>query len=426
MIYKLTKKKNLKGEISVSSDKSISHRSVMFGSIANGTTEINNFLRGEDCLSTISCFRKLGIEIETHNDSILIHGKGLHGLSAPTEILDVGNSGTTARLISGILAGQPFESTLTGDASIKKRPMKRIIEPLSKMNAYFNCLENEGMLPYLIKGNKLKGVHINSNIASAQVKSAILLAGLYADSPTTTCEPYLSRNHTEILLKAFGADIVCQGTATTISPNPVLEGQRVIVPGDISSASYFIAAGLLVEGSEILLKNVGINPTRAGIIEVAKLMGGDITITDSKYVCGELVADILVRSSNLKGVTIEGSLIPTLIDEIPIIAIMAAFATGTTTINDAKELRVKETNRIDTVVNYLSNAGCDIKAKEDGMIINGGNTLHGIEVDSLMDHRLAMSFTILGLLSEGEMTINNSEIVAISYPDFYKDLESLY
>ncbi|MCF2641404.1 3-phosphoshikimate 1-carboxyvinyltransferase [Roseburia hominis] len=422
---KLHTKTALKGEVTIPGDKSISHRSIMFGAIAEGTTEVTHFLEGADCLSTISCFQKMGIEIQRNKDTVLIKGKGLHGLSAPTGILDVGNSGTTTRLISGILAGQPFSSTLNGDASIQTRPMKRIIEPLTQMGADIKSEKNNGCAPLIIHGHTLKGISYQSPVASAQVKSCVLLAGLYADDKTSVTEPVLSRNHTELMLSAFGADITSNGTTASILPNPHLTGQKIEVPGDISSAAYFIAAGLLVPNSEILIKNVGINPTRNGILKVAYAMGGKIEELNKRTVSGEPVCDLLVRSSNLHGTVIEGDIIPTLIDEIPVIAVMAAFADGTTTIKDAAELKVKETNRIDTVTENLKVMGCDISPTDDGMIINGGKPLHGATIHSYLDHRIAMSFAIAALAAEGETEIIDGECVNISYPGFYQDLERL-
>ena len=387
----------LRGELEIPGDKSISHRAIMFGSLAKGTTEVTHFLQGADCLSTISCFQKLGIEIENKPDKILIHGKGLHGLSAPSEILDCGNSGTTTRLISGILSGQNFTSTLTGDASIQKRPMKRIMTPLGQMGADITSLYGNDCAPLTIRGCQLSGIHYHSPIASAQVKSAVLLAGLYADGETRVTEPYISRNHSEIMLSYFGAKIRTEDTTAIILPNPLLEGQKIVVPGDISSAAYFIAAGLLVPGSEILLKNVGINPTRDGILRVAKEMGGNIELLNVNTDNGEPTADLLVKFSALKGITIGGEIIPTLIDEIPIIAIMAAFARGTTIIKDAAELKVKESNRIQVMADNLKAMGADIESTEDGMIIHGGKDLHGAIIDPHKDHRIAMSFAIASL-----------------------------
>ena len=421
----LQQAKKLTGEITIPGDKSISHRAVMFGSLARGTTRVTHFLQGADCLSTISCFRKLGIEIENTPEEILIHGKGLHGLSAPTEILDVGNSGTTTRLISGILAAQNFPATLTGDASICKRPMKRIITPLSMMGAKITSKNGNDCAPLLIEGTKLTGIHYNSPVASAQVKSAILLAGLYADGPTSVTEPFLSRNHTELMLRAFGADVKSKGNTAYICPDPSLEALEINVPGDISSAAYFIAAGLLVPNSELLIKNVGINPTRDGIIKVALEMGGNITILNERTDGGELTADLLVKSSSLHGITIEGEIIPTLIDEIPVIAVMAAAAEGKTMIKDAAELKVKESDRITIVTENLLHMGCDITPTDDGMIILGGKPLHGGELNSYLDHRIAMSFAVAALIAEGETHMKDAECVNISYPTFYEDLRNL-
>lgn len=415
----------IKGEIAVPGDKSISHRAVMFGSIARGLTEITNFLQGADCLSTISCFRRLGIDIENTPDKILVHGKGLHGLSAPSEILDAGNSGTTTRLISGILAAQPFTATLTGDESIRKRPMGRIIEPLSMMGARIRSLEGNDCAPLEIHGTPLKGIHYTSKVASAQVKSSILLAGLYAEGKTSVTEPHISRNHSEIMLNHFGATVTTEGTTATILPNPLLEGRKIVVPGDISSAAYFIAAGLIVPGAEILIKNVGINKTRDGIVRVAKAMGGNIRLLNENHDSGEPVADLLVTYSRLHGIRIDGALIPALIDEIPVIAIMAAYADGETIIADAAELKVKESNRIDVMVRNLSAMGADITGTDDGMIIRGGLPLHGALIHSMNDHRIAMSFAIASLLAEGVTTIEGAECVNISYPGFYEDLERL-
>lgn len=416
--------KQMRGEVTIPGDKSISHRAVMFGSLAEGTTEVTNFLQGADCLSTIEAFRNMGIAIENTPEKILIHGRGLHGLKAPSCVLDMGNSGTTTRLISGILAGQTFESTLTGDESIQRRPMRRIMEPLSMMGAKVVSVNGNDCAPLHITGAPLHGVHYHSKVASAQVKSAVLLAGLYADGETLVTEPSLSRNHTEIMLRTFGADLTSEDKTAKICPEPRLQGQKIHVPGDISSAAYFIAAGLLVPGAEILIKNVGINPTRDGILKVAKEMGGNITLLNENY-DGEPTADLLVKHSSLHGITIEGDLIPTLIDELPVINIMAACAEGTTVIRDAAELKVKESNRIDVMVQYLGAMGCDITGTDDGMIIVGGRPLHGVEIDSHLDHRIAMSFAIASLIAEGETKIKGSDVVNISYPDFYKDLSRL-
>ncbi len=427
----LTPIRHLRGEVTIPGDKSISHRAIMFGSLANGLTEVTNFLEGADCLSTISCFQKMGLQIERTNSTVLVHGKGLHGLSAPSDILDVGNSGTTTRLISGILAGQQFTSHLNGDASIRKRPMKRIITPLCNMHADITSDLGNDCAPLTIHGKTLTGIHYNSPVASAQVKSCVLLAGLYADSVTSVTEPVISRNHTELMLSAFGATIHGSSDPATnsytadILPDPILSGQKIEVPGDISSAAYFIAAGLIVPDSEILIRNVGVNPTRDGILTVALAMGGDITRLNERIVGGEPVCDLLVRSSSLHGTTVGGSIIPALIDEIPVIAVLAAFAEGTTVIQDAAELKVKESDRIATVTTNLRAMGCDVTPTGDGMIIHGGQPLHGAAIDSYLDHRIAMSFAVAALAAEGETIIKGGECVTISYPAFYEDLHKL-
>lgn len=416
----------LRGEITVPGDKSISHRAVMFGSLAKGTTEIHGFLQGADCLSTISCFEKMGVSIENKGDVVLVHGNGLHGLKKPETILDCGNSGTTTRLISGILSAQDFDVTLTGDASIQKRPMKRIMEPLSRMGADITSIRGNDCAPLLIRGTKLHGIHYTSKVASAQVKSAILLAGLYADGITQVTEPFVSRNHSERMLKLFGASVSTEETTASISPATQLYGQKVMVPGDISSAAYFIAAALIVPGSEVLLKNVGINPTRDGMLRVCRAMGADITLLNEQNSGGEPVADLLVRyTPSLSGTVIEGELIPTLIDEIPIIAVLAATANGTTVIRNAEELKVKESNRLDIMVNELTAMGVSLEGTDDGMIIEGGKPFHGAQIDSRLDHRIAMSFAIASLAAETPTEILRAGCVDISYPTFYQDLARL-
>ena len=422
---KLHKAAHIRGEITVPGDKSISHRSVMFGSIAKGTTEIHNFLEGADCLSTIGCFRRMGIEIENKNGTVIVHGKGMHGLTAPSGTLDCGNSGTTTRLISGILAPQNFDVTLTGDESIQKRPMKRIIEPLSMMGADIKSIRGNDCAPLKICGMPLAGIHYTSKVASAQVKSAILLAGLYADGLTTVTEPQVSRNHTELMLKFFGAELESKETSVTIWPATELFGNQIDVPGDISSSVYFVAAGLILPNSEVLIKNVGINPTRAGLIKVCEAMGADLTLLNENHGNAEPTADLLVRTSSLKACTIEGDIIPTLIDELPTIAMMACFAEGTTVIRDAAELKVKESNRIAIMVENLRAMGADVEETEDGMIIHGGKPLHGAVIDSHKDHRIAMTFAVAALAAEGETEIHDADCVNISYPAFYKELERL-
>lgn len=415
----------LRGELTVPGDKSISHRSVMFGALAQGRTEVRHFLNGADCLSTIACFRQMGIEIEQDGTDVTIYGKGLDGLRAPSGVLDAGNSGTTVRLMSGILAGQPFSSVITGDASICRRPMSRIMQPLSMMNASIASQQDNGCAPLEIHPSSLKGIHYQSPVASAQVKSCVLLAGLYADSKTSVTEPVVSRNHSELMLRYFGADIVSDGTTAGISPRPLLTGQSISVPGDISSAAYFIAAALLVPGSEVLLRNVGINPTRDGMLHVCQAMGADITLLNTDFSGAEPCADLLVRSSSLHGTVIEGAIIPTLIDELPVLAVLAAFADGTTVIRDAAELRVKESDRIAVMTDNLTAIGCNVHAEDDGMIIQGGSALHGAVIDSKKDHRIAMSFAVAALACDGEMEIRDSECVTISYPGFYQDLQKL-
>ena len=367
----------------------------------------------------------MGVPIENHTDRVLIHGVGLHGLTQPRQMLDVGNSGTTTRLISGILAGQTFTSTLNGDASIQKRPMKRIIDPLTQMGADIISLHNNDCAPLEITGRHLHGIAYQSPVASAQVKSCVLLAGLYADGITSVTEPALSRNHTELMLSGFGAQVETSGVTAAIHPEPKLTGQKIAVPGDISSAAYWIAAALAVPGSELVLKNVGINPTRDGILRVAEAMGADIVRENIRNISGEPVCDLIVRSSSLHGTTVAGDLIPTLIDEIPVIAVLACFADGDTVIRDAQELKVKESNRIDTVVEGLRAMGADAAATDDGMIIHGGRTLHGAVIDSHLDHRIAMSFAVAGLMCDEPTTILNADSVVISYPDFYESLKKI-
>ncbi|MBS5285008.1 MAG: 3-phosphoshikimate 1-carboxyvinyltransferase [Clostridiales bacterium] len=420
-----TKKGGLRGEVTVPGDKSISHRAVMFGSIAKGLTEIHGFLQGADCLSTISCFEKMGIAIENQGDRVLVHGKGLRGLTPPEMILDCGNSGTTTRLISGILSAQDFDVTLTGDESIQKRPMKRIMEPLSMMGADIKSIHDNGCAPLFIHGTRLKGISYTSRVASAQVKSAILLAGLYAEGTTSVTEPFVSRNHSELMLSLFGAQVASEGTTASIRPASELYGTKVEVPGDISSAAYFIAAGLMVPGSELLIRNVGVNPTRDGILHVCRKMGADLELLNLRKDRGEPTADILVRHSSLHGTEISGAVIPTLIDELPMIAAMACVAEGETVIRDAAELKVKESNRIAVMTEGLTAMGANVRETEDGMIITGGAPLHGAVINSRKDHRIAMTFAVTALCADGVTTIQDADCVNISYPGFYEDLRRL-
>lgn len=415
---------SIKSTITVPGDKSISHRAVMFGAIAKGDTKITGFLTGDDCMSTISCFKKLGIDIEVNDDTVIVHGKGLHGLTAPTQLLDVGNSGTTIRLISGILSGQRFNSTLSGDSSIQKRPMKRVINPLSEMGAKINS--KDGYAPLKIEGTQLNAIEYTMPVASAQVKSSILLASLYADGKTIINEPVASRNHTEIMLNYFGADIKNENGKITSTPVEELYGNSFTVPGDISSAAFFMVAGLITPNSELTITNVGINPTRTGIIDALKQMGGDITVINERISGGEPVGDIVVRTSRLKGITLSGDIIPRMIDEIPVFAVAALAAEGTTIVKDAQELKVKESNRIATMGEELGKMGAVITETDDGMIIEGGQKLKGAATQSHLDHRVAMSIAVAALNAQGETTINDPDCVAISFPDFYELLDKLY
>ena len=409
------------GEITVPGDKSVSHRAVMFNSLAKGTAHITGFLKGADCLSTIECFKALGVEIEMSEDMITVHGNGLHGLREPQKMLYTGNSGTTTRLLCGILSGQDFNSSLTGDKSIEKRPMKRVTEPLSLMGAK---IENN-YCPLYITGSKLHGMEYKMTVASAQVKTALILAALYADGETVIYEKEKSRDHTERMLAAMGTDIVCDGLKITIRPGKELCAADIDVCGDISSAAFFMVLGLIMPSSRVTVRNVGVNPTRTGIIDVLKAMGADMKFENEHIVSGEPVADITVASSRLKGVTIGGDIIPRLIDEIPIIAAAAVFAEGETVIKDAHELRVKETDRIAAIENEFSKCGADITASEDGMVIHGGKPIHGADFKTYGDHRMAMSLSVLAQLAEGESSLDDDKCVSVSYPAFFDDLYKL-
>lgn len=409
------------GQIKVPGDKSISHRAVMLGSLANGVTEISGFLKGADCLSTIDCFRKMGIDIDINGENVTVHGNGLRGLKKPDEMLYTGNSGTTTRLLCGILAGQNFDTSITGDASIQKRPMGRVVQPLSMMGAK---IENE-YCPLYITGTKLHGIDYKMPVASAQVKTAIILAGLYADGETVIHEIEKSRDHTELMLSAMGADLTVDNLDITVKPTNDLTAVNVDVPGDISSAAFFLVLGAIMPNSQITVTNVGINPTRTGIIDVLKDMGADITLENVHTSAGETVADITVRSSSLKGTTVGGDIIPRLIDELPIIAVAAVFADGQTVIKDAQELKVKETNRIRAVVDEFNKCGIDITETDDGMIINGGKSIHGAYFKTYGDHRMAMSLTVLAQLADGESTLDDSDCACVSYPTFFDDFYKL-
>ncbi|MBS7298801.1 MAG: 3-phosphoshikimate 1-carboxyvinyltransferase [Eubacteriales bacterium] len=420
-MVELRKVNKIKGEVTVPGDKSISHRGVMLGALGEGITEIEGFLTGADCLSTIDCFRNLGIETELSGTKVVVHGKGIYGLKKPDKILYTGNSGTTTRLLSGILAGQSFDSVITGDASICKRPMSRVVKPLSMMGA---DIKGE-YCPLEIKGSALNAIKYNMPVASAQVKTAILLAGLYANGETEVVEIEKSRDHTERILSAMGADIIEDGLSVKVRKCDKLTGIHLSVPGDISSAAFFIAAASVMKGSEVLIKNVGVNPTRTGILDVARNMGADIKEINYRSENNEPVCDLLVRSADLKGVRIDGAIIPRLIDELPVIAVMALAAEGETVIADAAELKVKETNRITAVCTELKKSGADITETDDGMIIRGGRKLIGADFASYGDHRMAMSLAVLAQMTDGKCNIDDISCCAISYPEFFNDLYAM-
>ena len=409
------------GVMTVPGDKSISHRAVMLGALADGDTEITGFLKGADCLSTIDCFRSMGIEIEVEGEKVTVHGKGLHGLKKPEKTLYTGNSGTTTRLLCGILSAQDFDTEITGDASIQKRPMGRVTKPLSMMGAN---IENE-YCPLIIHGTRLKGIDYKMPVASAQVKTAIILASLYADGETVIHESEKSRDHTELMLGAMGANISVSGLDITVRKTDRLSPLKVNVPADISSAAFFMVLGLIMPDSEITIKNVGISPTRTGIIDVLKSMGADMRLENKRISAGESVADITVKTSRLHGTTIGGAIIPRLIDELPIIAVAAVYAEGETVIKDAQELKVKETNRIRAVVDEFLKCGVDITETEDGMIIRGGKSIHGADFKTYGDHRMAMSLTVLAQLAEGVSTLDDADCACVSYPTFFDDFYNL-
>lgn len=422
MIYLEIKKiSNANGEVTVPGDKSISHRAVMLGSLAKGVSRISGFLKGADCLSTIDCFREMGINIEVDGTDVTVEGKGLHGLSAPKKQLYTGNSGTTTRLLCGILSGQEFDTSITGDSSICKRPMKRVAEPLSQMGAKIDG----DYCPLTIHGSKLHGVEYQMKVASAQVKTALILAALYAEDETVIHEVEKSRDHTELMLKAMGANLDVDGLTIRVNKTDELIAQDIEVPGDISSAAFFMVLGAIMPNSCITIKNVGINPTRTGIIDVMKAMNADIEIVNERIATGEPVADIIVRSSNLKGCEISGALIPRLIDEIPVIAVAAVFAEGETVIKDAAELKVKETNRIRAVVDEFTKCGIDITETDDGMIIRKSENIKGADFKTYGDHRMAMSLTVLAQLLNGVSTLDDTDCVDVSYPNFFDDFYSL-
>lgn len=416
--------KQLNGTIEVPGDKSISHRAIMFGALANGQTTIEHFLHGEDCLSTIAVFRQLGVAIDVSSDKITVHGTGIESLKQPSTILDVGNSGTTIRLMMGILAGRPFESRLTGDASIQKRPMNRVITPLKTMSAAISAQEG-GLAPVTVSAvEAITGINYDMPVASAQVKSALLFAGMQSDDVTIINEKEKSRDHTERMLQQFGGEITIDGLSISITKQPPLQGQNIYVPGDISSAAFFLVAASLLAGSKVTLKNVGMNPTRTGIIDVLRDMGAAIAET-SQPTTGEPLSDLTVSAAPLKATEIGGSLIPRLIDELPIIALLATQAEGTTVIKDAEELKVKETNRIDTVAEELTKMGADITATPDGLIIKGPTALHGATVSSHGDHRIGMMLAVAGFIASSPVELEDAEAIAVSYPNFFEHVEQL-
>lgn len=416
---------SLRGEMVVPGDKSISHRAIMFASLAEGKSRVRGLLRGEDCFSTLKAFQQLGIEIEEKaDDELVIHGRDLNGLSEPEDVIDCGNSGTTMRLMSGILAAQPFLSVLTGDQYLRRRPMKRIIDPLSTMGAEI-LSRTGGRAPLVIKGGTLQPTEYHSPIASAQVKSALLLAGMQSEGTTTVYEPHLSRDHSERMLRGFGVKLESFPGGARVTGPVRLQGREVIVPGDISSAAFFLVAGLIVPGSELLIKNVGVNPTRSGIIDILLQMGGSIELLNQRELSGEPVADLLVKSSALKGIEIGGELVPRAIDEFPVVSVAAAFAEGETLIRDAGELRVKETDRIAAMCDALGILGAQIEPLEDGLRVTGGQPLAGGKINSRGDHRIAMSMAIAALQTEDAVIIEDTACTATSFPNFWELLGGL-
>lgn len=434
MIKSVRQAKELKGKVSVPGDKSISHRAAIFNSMAEGTATVSNFLAGADCLSTVSCMRALGAEIEIHGSiegasegepvvTLTVRGVGSKGFIEPGDVLDAGNSGTTMRLISGVLAAQPFLTILTGDNSLRSRPMARIIQPLRSMGATIFGRRGDTLAPLAVKGGGLRGIEYKMPVASAQVKSALLLASLFAEGKTVLHQPAISRDHTERMLSAMGAVLYEEDKIVSIEPlSRPLKSVNVDVPGDFSSAAFWLVAGAIHPSAKLTIENVGINWTRTGLLEVLRQMGAQISIQNERLQGGEPVGELVVESSRLKGVEVSGDIIPRLIDEIPVLAVAAAVAEGKTVIRDAQELRTKESDRIKTTVSELSKLGVRIEETEDGMIIYGGSKLSGRECDSFLDHRLAMSLAVSGLIATGETLIENSESVDISYPSFWEDL----
>ena len=417
---------SLRGEVSVPGDKSISHRSIMLGALAEGTTRVSGFLMGEDNLSTWKIFQAMGVTIrQTGPDALEIDGVGLDGLVEPGDVLDCGNSGTTMRLMCGLLAGQNFFSVLSGDKYLRRRPMKRVVTPLAGMGARIWGRDGGERAPLAIQGGSLKPITYASPVASAQVKSAILLAGLSVEGVTRVTEPHLSRDHSERMLTCFGADVRSFSGGVSMIGRPRLLAQEVIVPGDISSAAFFMVAGLVTPGAELTIRNVGINPTRCGIIDILTAMGGQLELIETREQSGEPVADVVVRHSRLRGIEICGDMVPRAIDEFPVISVAAALAEGTTTIRDAEELRVKETDRIAAMVSELGKLGAHVEARPDGMVITGVEQLNGGTVSSHGDHRIAMSLAIAALSARGEVTIEDAGCTETSFPGFWQLLENI-
>lgn len=423
--YRVSPAKGMRGEITVPGDKSISHRSIMLGSLAKGTTSVRGLLRGEDNMATLKAFQSMGITTRDDGELLTILGNGLHGLVEPEDVVDCGNSGTSMRLLCGLLAAQNFFSVLTGDQYLRRRPMKRVITPLSQMGAGIYGRAGGEKAPLAILGHKLRGVEYASPVSSAQVKSALMLAGLYAEGETRVTEPFLSRDHSERMFRYFGADVETFEGGVAVRGGRELEGRDITVPGDISSASFFIVAALIVPDSELLIRGVGVNPTRTGILDILTGMGGSIELLDCRELSGEPVADILVRSSNLKGIEIKGDVVPRAIDEFPVISVAAAVAEGRTTIRDAHELRVKETDRIAAMAANLRRAGVTVEETGDGMEIDGVEKLAGSAAESRGDHRIAMSMLVAGLTAVGETSVDDTACIATSFPTFLSLIEKV-
>ncbi|OAT86546.1 3-phosphoshikimate 1-carboxyvinyltransferase [Desulfotomaculum copahuensis] len=417
----------LTGTVTVPGDKSISHRAVMLGALAEGDTRIENFLPGDDCLSTVRCLKAMGVRFSgpDSDGALTVHGRGAAALQEPADVLDAGNSGTTMRLLLGILAGLPFFSVLSGDASLRRRPMARVSAPLKQMGARIDGRGNGELAPLSIRGGALRGIDFHSPVASAQVKSAVLLAGLLADGETSVTEPVRSRDHTERMLHYFGARLTVDGLTVRLAGGQKLTAQPVPVPGDISSAAFLLVAASLLPGSDLTIANVGVNPTRDGILDVLGRMGADITPCNRRTAAGEPVADIRVRAAALHGVSVGGALIPRLIDEIPVLAVAGALATGETVIRDAAELKVKESNRIATMVAELGKMGAEIAELPDGLVVRGGRPLRGALCDSHGDHRVAMACAVAGLTARGATTVRDAACVDVSFPGFTGILASL-